>query len=293
MVRAGLPGFVVLLLHQPAVRDRELLFVDRDDDLRGHPLVRRVVRREPRPVVLLLALSPDHPGTLRIFLRRPHEEHPLAGPAVIRDLQGELRVRLVRAPEADLQLRAVVVEVEGPALAVRHLPNMEALPVELDVPQPVVHGREEEGRRPSDLPVRLVDRDVEAHVAHVERPVPGEVVRGGILREDLVESAEVVRPAEQEGLHRLPRRDGNRARIGACYLGLSVRRRSRRRIMKASKSRRIPTSRSGASISSRPAVPWGCSQAITPRPASTRAAPERSRVRLRRQPGITAAFRIR
>ena len=204
VVRAGLVGCVMLLLEEPAVRDRELLLGDRDDDLRGQALVRGVVRGEPRAVVLLLALGPHHPRALRIRFRGPDEEHPLPGAGVVRDLQGELGVRLVRPSELDPELVRVILELEGPALLVRDLSDVEVLPVKVDVPQPVVQWAQEEGRGSADLSRLLVQYNVEPDVAEVERAVPGEVFRRGLLREDLVERSDRVRPAEEKRLHALP-----------------------------------------------------------------------------------------
>ena len=201
-----LPRRVVLLVHQAAVRDRDVRIVHGDDDLGRHPLVRRVVRREPGAVVLLFPLRPHHVRVLRICLRGVDEEHPLPGLAVVGNLQGEFGVRLVGPPEADRELRAAVVEFERAPLAVRHLPDVEVFPIQLDLAQPVVQGAQGQRRGPADLLLCLVQKEIETDVADAKRAIPREVLRGGLLCEDLVGRADVVCPAEQKGLRRTPPR---------------------------------------------------------------------------------------
>ena len=202
--RSGLARRIALLVHEAAVRDRELRLIDGNDHLGGHPLVRGIVRWKPRTVVLLLALRPHHEGVLRVRLRGMYEEHPFARLAVVRNSQEELGVRLDRPREAHREPRTVVIEFEDPPLAVRDLPDMEAIPVQLDLAQSVVQRAQRQGRGPADLPLDLVESDIQPDVADAERAIPREVFRSGFLSEDAVGRSDVVCPAEEKGLRRTP-----------------------------------------------------------------------------------------
>jgi len=105
----------------------------------------------------------------------------------------------------DRELLAVDLELESPAVAVRHAADVEPLLVEDDVLQPVVDRREVVHRRAGDRPSGVVDHDIQAQMVQLEGPVPRRMLRRVRRREDPLGAADAIAPTGFQRLgHTMP-----------------------------------------------------------------------------------------
>src|SRR5213593_3298679 len=223
VVRLRLAALVGDHVHEAAVAQRFVLFIDGRKDFRSKALVRVIVRREPVPVVGVFSLGPGDAGPLRIRLVRPGEEDPLPRLRIVCDPKLEGLARFARLRQMDREGFSMEVPLQFVAAVVEDLADVQVPRVEGDLGETVIDRREAMGDRAGDRPLPVIDRDLEADVLKKERPVPRRVLGRIRRREGLLSGDQKTEsPARfRKFAHGKP--PGHPARGGTveAYLGLT------------------------------------------------------------------------